>query len=316
MPGLEVDNLLAQLASWGLLRALDEARPVWLPRLSWAGPPWCARLHLADEADEAEVAQVANEGVLSIARRFDVGSHRNVSFDEDAYLEHLQHVRGDEQGSGLAAALTAQRPHRRDGTLMPSPFVLMFGQGHQHFLERLVDVPLGVLPKRLQRRKPAPNLNDPARIADALFAPWRRDDETDAFRWDPKEDQRYALRFDDPSEAGAAATVHGANRLATLAFASLTCAPRRDAPGVAAVRRARATIEFIWPIWDVPLGLGGILSLLSHPDVIAGRLQNVRAFGVREIYRARRISNGKFMNVSWAQPFAGDPLGGQRRSSR
>jgi len=316
MPGIEVDNLLAQLASWGLLRALEKARPAWLPRLSWEGPPWCALLHVAEAVSEAEVARAASEGILAIASRFDVRSHRNVSFDQDTYLQYLDQVRNDEEALQLAAAMTAEHPRRPDGSLRPSPFVLMFGQGHQHFLDRLVQVPVGDLPRRLQKRRPVPDLNDPIKITEALFAPWRRQDETDAFRWDPREDQRYALRFDDPSEAGAAATVHGANRLAALAFSCLTCAPRRDAPGVAAVRRRRGAIEFVWPVWEIALDLGAILSLIAHPDVVEGRLERVRALGVREIYRARRVANGKFVNVTWAQPFADDPSSMRRGGSQ
>lgn len=307
MPALEVDSLLAQLASWGLLRALDHARPEWLPRLSWDGPPWCARLHLVPEVEEMDVARAANDGILAIAARWhDVRTLRNVSFDAPGYLDHLRNVHEDDEALRLATAMTAQWPIRKNGKLMASPFVLMFGQGHQHFLERLVDVPVGALPKRLQKREPTPDLNDPAKLAEALFAPWRREDETDAFRWDPTEDQRYALRFGNPSKAGAASTVHGANRLAALGFSCLTCAPRRGAPGIAAVRRGRGGIEFVWPVWEAPLALGGVLSLLSHPEVVAGRLEEVRHLGVREIYRARRVSNAKTMNVTWAQPLAGD----------
>lgn len=312
MPGLEADNLLAQLASWGLLRALEQARPGWQPRLSWEGPPWCARLHLAEQADEITVAEAANEGILAIASRFEIGSHRNVRFEAQDYASLIEKVQGDERALSLVLSLTAEHPVRNDGSLMPSPLVFMFGQGHQHFLERAVQVPLGVVPRRLQSKRPRPNLNDPAKIQEALFAPWRREDETDAFRWDPLEDQRYALRFDDPSRAGAACTVHGANRLAILGFSCLGCAPRRDAPGVAGVRRARRSIEFVWPIWEAALALKGVLALLAHPDVNLGRLDAVRALGVREIYRARRIANGRFQNVTWAQPFAGVPEAEQR----
>lgn len=314
MPGLEVDNLLAQLASWGLLRALDQARPHWLPRLSWVGPPWCARLHLAENADENAVAEAANEGILAIASRFDTGSHRNVKFDREAYDSYFRKVQHDDEARRLAVSLTAEHPVRNDGSLMPSPFVFMFGQGHQHFLERIVQVPLGVLPRRLQSKRLPPNLNDPARIREALFAPWRREDETDAFRWDPLEDQRYALRFDNPSRAGAATTVHGANRLAVLGFSCLACAPRRDTSGVPGVWRRRRSIEFVWPIWEPPLALAGVLALLSHPDVIEGRLDEVRALGVREIYRAHRVSNGRYKNVTWARPFGFDtPSGAAER---
>ena len=61
LPGLEADNLLAFLALLGLLRSLESSRPEWRPRVSWKGPPWIARLHLTQAADEAEVAKAAAE---------------------------------------------------------------------------------------------------------------------------------------------------------------------------------------------------------------------------------------------------------------
>jgi hypothetical protein len=36
LEGLEPDNLLAFLALLGLLRALEEARPAWRPRVRWS----------------------------------------------------------------------------------------------------------------------------------------------------------------------------------------------------------------------------------------------------------------------------------------
>lgn len=316
MPGLETDNLLAQLASWGLLRALDHARPEWKPRLSWEGPPWCARLHLAHQADEMAVSEAANEGILGIASRFDTDSRRTVDFDARSYASYLEMVQRDELAMAFAIALTAEYPLRDKGLLMRSPYVLMSGQGHQYFLERIVRVPLGTLSARRRRKRTTPDLNDPAMIREALFSPWRRNDRTDGFRWDPSEDQRYALRFGNPSKAGAARTVHGANRLAAVGFSCLACAPRRGRLGVPGIRHRPHSIEFVWPIWETPLALPAVLALLSHPDVIEGRLDHVRALGVREIYRALRLSNGDYRNVSWARPFTADVALGASPSHR
>ena len=76
---------------------------------------------------------------------------------------------------------------------------MRFGQGHQNFLERLIDVPSGG--HRLRKLKSPSSRADPAKIAEALFQPWRRGDDADGFRWDPADDQRYALQYADPSLA-------------------------------------------------------------------------------------------------------------------
>jgi hypothetical protein len=42
----------------------------------------------------------------------------------------------------------------------------------------------------------------------------------------PQDDQHYALRYDDPSLAGAAPTAVGANPLAVIGFLSFSTAPQ------------------------------------------------------------------------------------------
>lgn len=300
LTGFEVDNLLAFLAHLGLLRALEAARPAWTPRTSWDGPPWRARLHLTAVVTAEGVAGAVCEGIDAIAASYDVDGRANVKFERAAFRSYAKRIRQDPVSASLAAALTSEWPPKRDGDLAASPLVLLFGQGHQNFLDRLVAVARGELPARHRKAKRAPDFRSPARVADALFAPWRRDDDADAFRWDPAEDQRYALRFDDPSAAGAALTVAGANRLAVIGLLSFACVPTSRAVAVPGTVRERGEVSYVWPVWGVPLGLHGIERLLSHPGLSAGDASALRPFGVTAVYRARRVPNGKFMNVTRA----------------
>jgi hypothetical protein len=183
-----------------------------------------------------------------------------------------------------------------------APLVMIFGQGHQNFLERLIDVSNGRLPNRLRNLKSPPNQAEPAKIAEALFQRWRRDDDADGFRWDPEDDQRYALQYADPSLAGAAPTVVGANRLAAVGFLSFSTAPgERDIQAAGAVHENNEW-SFVWPIWRPRLSRAGIEALLAHPDLLKGNLSRLQLLGVTEIFRTRRIANGKFMNVTRARP--------------
>ena len=77
----------------------------------------------------------------------------------------------------------------------------MFGQGHQHFLSRLAEVPGAETPPPGGRGKARVTLSPEDCLAEALFAPWRRPDATQSFRWDQREDVRYALRATDPTDA-------------------------------------------------------------------------------------------------------------------
>jgi hypothetical protein len=137
------------------------------------------------------------------------------------------------------------------------------------------------------------------KIAEALFAPWSRFDETDGFRWDPADDQRYALRFGDPGKSGAARTLHGANRLAAIGLLSFPCvAGERTLEAVGSLR-VDGTRHYIWPIWTEALALPEIETLLTC-DLAGLPVADRAAYGVVQVMRARRISNGKFMNVTWA----------------
>jgi hypothetical protein len=302
--GLEPDNLLAFLALVGLLRALETAKPDWLPRASWRGPPWVAHLHLAEATDESAVAKVAAHGIELISAKYDVGKRRDVKFDRAEYRDYARKLRNNPTSAALATALTAEVPAKREGGLYASPLVMMFGQGHQHFLERLVAIPRGELPSRLRNLKTPPNMRNPHKVAEALFKPWARKDDTDGFRWDPEEDQRYAMRFRDPSKEGAALTVHGANRLAAIGFLSYATAPRERGMTVVGAFRDDEGWGFAWPIWSEPLSRYAIEAFLAHSDVMESEPRALRALGVQEVQRARRIANGKYMNVTRARPIS------------
>ncbi len=304
LPGLEPDNLLAFLSLLGLLRALETANPAWLPSASWRGPPWIACLHLAETANESAVAKAAARGVELLSAKYDVAGRRDVKFDRAEYRNYARKLRNDPTSAALASALAAEVPEKRAGGLNAAPLVMMFGQGHQHFLERLVSVSRGDLPPRLRKLKPPPNMRDPQKFAEALFKPWVRKDDTEGFRWDPEEDQRYALRFGDPSREGAAPTVHGANRLAAIGFLSCATTPRERRMTVVGAFRDDEGWGFAWPIWSEPLSRCAIEAFLAHPALMHRAPLDLRVLGVQEVQCARRISNGKYMNVTRARPIS------------
>ena len=82
----------------------------------------------------------------------------------------------------------------KDDKIEATPLCLLFGQGHQHFLDRLATVPQTEAPPSRGRGRKAVSLTAAKTLQEALFVPWTRQDPTPAFRWDPAEDVRYALR--------------------------------------------------------------------------------------------------------------------------
>ena len=290
LEGLEPDNLLAFLALLGLLRALETAKPEWQPRVVWCEMPMAAELHLTTSADAQDMVAAADAGIRQLGRAYDF-DRADITYKPEDFRRFAAKSANDRERAMLVAALASDGAARRDGdTVEPTSLCAMFGQGHQHFLSRLAGMAV---------RDDAANVSDLSR---ALFEPWRYEDYTDGFRWDPMEDRRYAHQYGDPSEnRNQIGTVTGANRLATIGFSALVSAPTSSGLatlGVAGTRRER---NVCWPLVAVQTSLVGYLALLAHPwlgdDVKASALA---AYGVRGIARARRYKVGKFFNYERA----------------
>ena len=230
--GLEPDNLLAFLALLGFHRALDQAAPDWNARTYWAGGPLRPRLVLSKDVSRAEVLDAAGRGCGALAEAHSFRVHKDIDYTGvEARRELGDACRTSSQNGSLRmdmlTALMNDKAVKDDGKVRATPFCTLFGQGHQHFLERLENVAKGVPPKDSQKELTERYLNSVDRLEEALFTRWDRKDRTQSFRWDPLEDRRYALRFEDPS-SDKGMTVHGANRLASVAIALLPAVPRKE----------------------------------------------------------------------------------------
>ena len=309
LDGLEPDNLLAFMALLGLLRTLEEARPGWRPRASWtvAEPPLRPRLHVVENVGSNAVAEAAAEGLAALARHHDFDGLRDLALaPEDAAQRLREAADSDAYTAALWAAFVSDAARARDGKKVePTPLCFLFGQGHQHFLSRLASVPKETVPlKRGSAQKRS--VSEAECLGEALFAPWRRPDEAKerSFRWDPHEDVRYALRANNPTnQKTKEGTQHGANRLATVGLSLLTVVPRHRNGRIRLAliggeRERDGTHILSWPIWREAVGLAGIRALLGHPHLDNPGIR--AALGVVERRQARRISSGKYMNVTRA----------------
>ncbi len=310
LDGLEPDNLLAFIALLGLLRVLDEARPDWSARVFWTvgEPPLRPALRVSEEVDRRTVAEVAAEGLNALAGFHDFDGRKNLGLERGSAARLLREAavsanRAPYQ-SELWSALASDAALTRDGTKTePTPLCLMFGQGHQHFLERLATVPQQKAPPARGKGRHKTEISEIDCLCEALFAPWKRSDRTDSFRWDPCEDVRHALRARDPTNRITKETTqHGANRLAAIGLSILTVVPVRHASGVRLTllggKRERIGFCFEWPIWREPATLAGIRALLGHPGL--GDFRTRASLGVVECRRARRISAGRYLNFTRA----------------
>jgi hypothetical protein len=326
LDGLEPDNLLAFLALLGLLRAIevdDRERPEGeklRPRAAWDIdlPPLRPRLVLARGVTREEVLERATSGLEALAAVHEFDARKDLNYSAEECRELLAREAGTatcgaRARADLLASLMSDAAIKDDKkvTIDPTPLCLLFGQGHQHFLERLAEVPRQGAPPRRGRGKKAISVSAIDCVGEALFEPWHRSDPTSSFRWDPEEDVRYALMAGDPTDSAyKAGTQHGANRLAAVGLGVLTLVPETRAgrvrPSIIGGESSADGFSFAWPIWREPATLAAIGALLAHPNL--RKPEALVHLGVVDAMIAQRISVGKFMNFTRARPPAATTL--------
>ena len=267
-------------------------------------------LTLSDAITKETIAAAVASGLTELVLRHDFEPFRDLKLSPEEATERLgAAAHSDRYTADLWAALVsdaAVRERNKATEVEPTPLCLLFGQGHQHFLERLSSIPQETTPslRRVNGRKSA--ITEVECLCEALFAPWTRPDATRSFRWDPHEDVRYALRATDPTDSKTKET-DPARRKPTRCRGLcpfLTVFPRTRG-GVARLdvlggsRDADGSRVFTWPIWRESISLATIRSLLGHQGL--GDPATRAALGIVDRRRTRRISSGKFMNFTRAE---------------
>jgi len=244
----------------------------------------------------------------------------NLKYAPDEFRELALRVRTDREQARLVAALASDGAIRGDGQdqVESTPLCTMSGQGHQCFLSRLSRMLTpassgqrnrSARPKRGRRDRSRRTKGDSPRdeLAEALFEPWRYDDRTESFRWDPIEDRRYAYQFGNPSEArNKIGTVSGANRLAAFGLAVLTSAPKASGLATIGVFGSGRERSVCWPLVSVPTSLHGHVALLGHPYLgEEQRAPQLAQYGVLAVARSHRYgvpgAAGTYFNFARAR---------------
>jgi hypothetical protein len=132
-------------------------------------------------------------------------------------------------------------------------------------------------------------------IYDSLFKTWDYNDSSFSLRWDPIEDVRYALRWNDPSKKSIGAEL-GATALATESLALFPVVPTGSVARTTGFRDEDSTQYFTWPIWQAPLDPDTIRTLLSLPDlhVSTPDVVGLLARGVVQVFRSRRFAPNQY----------------------
>lgn len=298
--GLDATNVLAYLAALGMLRTVTSALPTTSVRMQWRSTErWHPVLILDQKLSERELAEVVSAALRD--RQHDEHFNRlgkNINVDRlefrQALLEAMnvadrkQRTTIDFYAAFGSDGLVSQNDH---ATIQDSALRTMAGAGHQHFLETMRNLIVKCQLDHLEK---------------TLFRAWTYDDPTQtlSLRYDPADDVRYALRWRNPSGDPARKTsgsMIGANRLAIEAIPLFSTAPDSRRLQTTAFTGFRSHDTFLYlPIWDAPLQLSTIRSLLASREVLAQPPQSdeLRRRGIAAVVLSQRITVGKVRNFS------------------
>jgi hypothetical protein len=286
--GLEGSHLFGFLATFGLLRLLDDA---WLcnrgvrPRL-YFDRDCCAVLEGVPSV--AFVEQTLHHGLRLFRRRL-MTDFASIDRPSDLTQETVDAIAGSrdartlEDLAGLGCCT--------DGVAHESTLCAANGAGHQNLVVSMRDI------LALIDAHPEALLAAVERPWTLAFEPTPEDrkrfnlkNRKPTLRLDPSDERLYALRADNPTSSDASyRTELGAQGLAAAAFGGLPVLPRRHPVTVGSDRVGLRTF-FYWGLWSVPATYPSVRSLLvagmRDPD-------DARARGVFTAFRAARVTGSK-----------------------
>ena len=298
--GLDGGNPLGFLAAVGALRVATQAEPAAQWRLAWKihGGAWAPRMTTNDAITSGtfmDTLTLAFEGMTDNPA-FEFGKNLTVdpeTFKAEAEAAQNVAILQDRRYADFIAAFGCESLTISNGkTIQDTALRTMSGAGHQHFLGSMKELVEKTNPDHLQA---------------ALFEQWQYSDGRPSLRWDPVDDRRYALRWMNPGNTSKSPirTMRGANRLAIEALPLLPTAPgEKDLHTTGFSQRQGEGVFFTWPIWDNPLSVDVVRSLLSRSELQDPQPDRASLIplGVVEVYRSQRITADRYRNFTPALP--------------
>ena len=312
LSGLDGANPLAFLTALGTLRGLTIAWPKRRVCLSWTlRDTWRPSLQVGGEAPTEDETLDGLEHFLRMCpghEALKIGDDLTVptgdfrTHAQDAALAASPSPKGRSTADFMAAfGCDLVESADRKGQIQDTALRTMSGASNQHFLKTMRDLTEKVGRDKLQQ---------------CLFDSWKRKDPQLSLRWNPEEDRRYAHRWKNPSDdkvavkgqKSGAPTEWGANRLAFEALPLLPVMPIPSGAQTTGFSGTRSRDTFwTWPIWDAPVGLDTVRSLLALPelqgrDISSENHERMAAMGIRQVFRSRRVTIGKNRNFTPSTP--------------
>ncbi|MFN7779681.1 MAG: hypothetical protein ACK5RK_12540 [Betaproteobacteria bacterium] len=305
LPGLDGRNPLGFLAALGTVALASRAYAEQTVRLSWCKDSggWRPQLHFHHcETADGLLDKLSTAQLLSrVSPAFDLGDDLDLPlalFRQAALAALLGGSAGDRTYLDFLSAfgseaVEAKSNGKATGTISDTAFRTMSGAGHQHFLKTMRTLCADTTVEH---------------VKNTLFARWTYGDpsKNHTMRWDPADDVRYALRWANPSDDKDRAdrgSMWGANHLAVEALVLFPTVPRGSRLATTGIVEAPPTgTTFTWPIWEAPVGIDVVRSLLALDELRSSSPDRtvLERRGVVAVFRSTRFTQGKFRNFGLA----------------
>ena len=240
--GLRCDMPVGFMAALGLIRVAPAHA-----RLAWSPTTGLAELHGLDRAD-----------LLEHLLRHMSGRHksRELQLCDDVRGLTVDRFREFASTEGSATLEWVRALWREDGDEVV-PTSLCFTSGQQRMILMARELAQFLDPSTSERAAASVT----AKLEEALFGPWRYQDSTASWGWDPASYRIGAQTPQAPAKM-AAEGVAAAYWLAWESLPLLPCLPGRGTLGF--VKENRVT-KWTWSSWSEPLPLEAVRALLRRP---------------------------------------------------
>lgn len=300
--GLDGSNLLAFLAALGTLRALTLGEPGGGTRMKWANNrawfPVITDPRTDSEDDLLAILETAVCGEESINDAWKIAEDLTLGLEDfrDVLMRCMAISRREHRtNADFLAAFGSDGVGAgpKKDQMSDTEFRTMSGAGHQHFLGFMKELAADTHRDDLSR---------------TLFMQWHYGDERPSLRWDPADYRPHALRAYDPKNQARSPikTMRGANRLAVEALPLFPTAPDGRRLRTLGFKDRNGDTEVTWPIWSEALDLRTVASLLGLSEMQDAKFDGPRRSalarrGIRQVFRAKRFTDGKYRNFSPAR---------------
>jgi hypothetical protein len=287
--GLKGGHPLAALAAFGLLRVCTEMSGFSDVRLGWDEDALTASLSVTPPLAHDELIEKLVEAQLTRSSALEFNWANDIRTDPEDFIKGISVAQDDRGILGFLSSFCCELALDGKQNLKPTAFHMTSGQ--QRFLKQARELAVSLEPLQSVPKRKAKIRSPGESFREALFGPWRYEDEFHAFGWDPDAERLHALQAKSPTSEKPT-SVRAAVWLAVEALPLFPCAIVDGRLRTRGFSRREGRIEFSWPLWKHPLSLDVVRSVLALEEVTLAmpKLSDLRAMGVFTVFRARRAS--------------------------